>query len=89
MRPFRPHSSQDVFQSMDALRAEFEALVRPSGLPPPGEPLPREQVAVDQVRLHSRGFHDGFDFFQSWQARCRDRAGRRCPGACVAMTMLP
>lgn len=34
---------------MDALRAEFEALLRPAGLPPPGEPLPREEVAVDQV----------------------------------------
>jgi hypothetical protein len=36
---------------MDALRAEFEALVRPAGLPPPGEPLPR--VAIDQVCILS------------------------------------
>ena len=39
---------------MDALRAEFEALVRPAGLPPPGEPLPREEVAIDQARRWCR-----------------------------------
>jgi len=40
---------EDVFQSMDRLRVEFEELARPAGLPPFGEPLPREDVAVDRV----------------------------------------
>ncbi len=41
---------EDVFQSMDALRLEFEGLPRPAGLPPPGQPLPRGDVsAVEQV----------------------------------------
>lgn len=36
---------EDVFQSMYALRQEFEHLPRPQGLPPLGEPLPTtEQV---------------------------------------------
>jgi len=43
---------EDVFQSMYALRQEFEHLPRPQGLPPLGEPLPTtEQVELEASEL--------------------------------------
>ena len=41
----------DVFESIGLLRAEFEALARPAGLPPPGEPLPTvDDLVAGSVR---------------------------------------
>lgn len=56
----------DVFESIGLLRAEFEALARPAGLPPPGEPLPtiEEPAFAESVRPRGLGLtcYQGLDF---------------------------
>ena len=71
---------EDVFQSMDRLRVEFEELARPGGLPPPGEPLPREDVAIDKVppRVAMLCF-----FHQTTWRNARD-----CVGSCSPRTAI-
>jgi hypothetical protein len=52
----------DVFESMERLRLEFEGLARPSGLPPPGEPLPcAEEPAVAPAQ------HQHQQVLSTWQ----------------------
>ena len=51
----------DLFDSMDSLIADFKALDRPAGLPPPGEPLPVVEEGGQQEDIPENDDHQADD----------------------------